>query len=152
VFGSKAKETLVEQSSADMTSAAVRAGATSTSVAEKARASTAPPTEGEQDDLFMADSRPTPDPHTVEAGGAHVEDDAHLCLYVGIPWEKEVVADRRDVDEFKEASRTIGRVLSIRVLFWLLDIFALSRGILQGLISGFACSWCSLLLIGRRLE
>jgi hypothetical protein len=25
----------------------------------------------------MADPRPTPDPQTAEAGGAHVEDDAH---------------------------------------------------------------------------
>jgi hypothetical protein len=45
-----------------------------------------------------------------------VEDDLHRCLYVGTPWEAEVVADRRDVEEFKEASRTIRRVLSVRVL------------------------------------
>jgi hypothetical protein len=45
-----------------------------------------------------------------------VEDDAHQCLYVGTPWEAEVVADRHDVDEFKEASCTIGQVLAVRVL------------------------------------
>jgi hypothetical protein len=46
-------------------------------------------------------------------------------------WEEEVVADRRDVDEFKEAWRTIGRVLLVRVLAWVLEILALGRGILQ---------------------
>jgi hypothetical protein len=80
-----------------------------------------------------------------------VEDVAHRCLYIGTPWEEEVVSDRRDVDEFKEASRTIGRVLSIRLLAFILGIFALGRGSLQGLISAFACSYCSLLLIGHML-
>jgi hypothetical protein len=32
-----------------------------------------------------------------------MEDDAHWCLYVGTPWEEEVAADRRDVDDFKES-------------------------------------------------
>jgi hypothetical protein len=36
------------------------------------------------------------------------------------PWEAEVITDRRDLDEFKEASRTIGRVLSVRALVDLL--------------------------------
>jgi hypothetical protein len=45
-----------------------------------------------------------------------MEDDLHWCLYVGIPWEAEVIADRRDVKEFTEASRTIERVLLVRVL------------------------------------
>jgi hypothetical protein len=57
-----------------------------------------------------------PDPQVVEAGGARAEDDLHQCPYVGTPWEAEVVADCRDVEEFKEASRTIGRVLSVKVL------------------------------------
>jgi hypothetical protein len=50
VFGSKAKETPVEQSptvsTADMMSATAGTGATAASVAEKAGANTAPPTEG----------------------------------------------------------------------------------------------------------
>jgi dolichyl-phosphate-mannose--protein O-mannosyl transferase len=50
-----------------------------------------------------------------------VEDEAHRCLYVDTPWEAEVIAERRDVDEFKEASRTIGRVLSVSVLAWVLN-------------------------------
>jgi hypothetical protein len=35
--------------------------------------------------------------------GTRSENDQHRCLYVGTPWEAEVVADRRDLDEFKEA-------------------------------------------------
>jgi hypothetical protein len=58
---------------------------------EMAGASTAPPARGEQDDLCMADPRPMPDPQTAEAGGARVEDDAHWCLYIGTPWEEEVM-------------------------------------------------------------
>jgi hypothetical protein len=50
----------------------------------------------------------TLDPQTAEAGGARVDDDAHRCLYVNTMCEEEVIADCCDVDEFKEASRTIG--------------------------------------------
>jgi hypothetical protein len=32
------------------------------------------------------------------------------------PWEAEVIGDRRDVDEFKEASCMIERVLVVRVV------------------------------------
>jgi hypothetical protein len=57
--------------------------------------------------------------------GSRSEDDQ--CLYVGTPWEVEVVADRRDVEEFKEASCTIGRVLLVRalvdILRFLLQVF-----------------------------
>jgi hypothetical protein len=99
----------------------------------------------------MADPRPTTDPQAVEAEGARAEDDAHWCLYVGTLWEAEVGADHRNVDEFKGASRMIGHVLSVRVLAWVLEILALGRFILQGLITVSVCSWCSLLLIGRRI-
>jgi hypothetical protein len=44
-----------------------------------------------------------------------LEDDMHQCLYVGTSWEAEVVADHRDIEEFKEALRTIRCVLSVRV-------------------------------------
>jgi hypothetical protein len=119
-FGSKTKETPVVKSTAvstvDVTSTAGGAGATAASEADKAGTSTAPTTEDEGGDLCMADQLPTPDPQAAEAGGARVEDDLHRCLYVGTPWEAEVVADRRDVEEFKEASRTVRRVLSVRVL------------------------------------
>jgi hypothetical protein len=138
-FRSKVKKKPVEQSpavsTADVTSATVGAGATATSAAGKAETSNAPATEGEQDDLCMTDPRMMPNLQASKVGGAHVEDDAHRCLYVGTPWEHEVVADHRDVDEFKEALCMIGRVLSVRVLAWVLEILALGRGILQGLIS-----------------
>jgi hypothetical protein len=99
----------------------------------------------------MADPRPMPDPQTAEAGGARVEDDAHWCLYIGTPCEEEVITDHRDVDEFKEASRMIGRVLSVRTFVWVLRTLALSHGILQGPTLSFVCYCCSHLLIGNRL-
>jgi hypothetical protein len=118
-FGSKAKEMPVAESpvvsTTDVTSVAGGTGATAASEVDKAGTSTAPATEEEGGDLYMADPRPTLDPRWL-GGGARVEDDAHRCLYVGTPWEAEVVADRRDDDEFKEASCTIERVLAIRVL------------------------------------
>jgi hypothetical protein len=33
----------------------------------------------------------------------------------GTPWENIVIADRRDVDEFKEVSCTIGRTLAVMI-------------------------------------
>jgi hypothetical protein len=54
--------------------------------------------------------------------GTRSEDDQHWCLYVVTPWEAEVVADRRDLDEFKEASHVIERMLSVRALVELLRI------------------------------
>jgi hypothetical protein len=119
-FGSKAKETLVAESptvsTADLMSAASGSRVMAASEADKAGTSTTPATEEEGGDLFMADPLPTLDPHAAEAGGTHVEDDVHRCLYVGTPWEAEVIADRRDVDEFKEASRIIELVLAVRFL------------------------------------
>jgi hypothetical protein len=64
----------------------------------------------------MTDPLPMSDPQAAKAGDARVEDDAHRCLYVGTLWEVEVVADHRDVDECKEASRTIVCLLALRVL------------------------------------
>jgi hypothetical protein len=128
-----------------VTSTTAGTGATAASAVEKAGTSTAPRAGGGgEDDLCMTNPRPTSHPQTTKAGGTHAEDDAHWCLYVGTPWEEEVVADHCDVDQFKEASCTIGRVLSVRVLASVLEILALSHDILQGLISGFACCWHSL--------
>jgi hypothetical protein len=119
-FGSKAKKTPVAESpavsTADVTSATDGTGGTAASEADKAGTSTAPSTEEEGGDLCMGDALPTSDPQEAEAGGARVEEYTHRCLCVGTPWEAEVVADCRDVEEFKEASRMIGRVLSIRIL------------------------------------
>jgi hypothetical protein len=119
-FGSKVKEMPVEQSptvsAVDVTSMAVGVGVTAASAVKKAGTGTAPPAEGEQDDLCMANPQLTPDQQTAEVGGARVEDDAHWCLYVDTPWEGEAIADCRDVDEFKEVTHTIGCVLLVRVL------------------------------------
>jgi hypothetical protein len=52
--------------------------------------------------------------------GTQSEDDQHRCLYSGTPWEAKVVADRHDLDEFKEASHAIGRVLTVWALVDLL--------------------------------
>jgi hypothetical protein len=118
-FGSKIVETPVVESPAalvaDVTSTAGRVGMTVALEADKVRTSTALATEDEGCDLCTAGLLPTPGPQAAEAGGARVEDDLHRCLYVGTPWEVEVVADRRDVEEFKEACCTIGCVLSVRV-------------------------------------
>jgi phosphohistidine phosphatase SixA len=107
VFVSKGKEALVEQSlavsMADVMSSAVRARATAASVADMA------------DNNCMADPWLTPDPQTAEAGDALTEDDVDWCLYVGTPWEEDVTADRRDIDEFKEASHMIKRTLAVMI-------------------------------------
>jgi hypothetical protein len=50
-------------------SLAVGAGATMVSVTEKVGISATPPIRGEQDDLCMADPRPTQDPQVAKAGG-----------------------------------------------------------------------------------
>lgn len=42
-----------------------------------------------------------------EVGGASAEGDNDRCLYVRTPWEDDIVANRRDVDDFKEALWTI---------------------------------------------
>jgi hypothetical protein len=71
-FGSKAKETPVGEpsvvSTADVMSTAAGTGATVAFAAENAGTSTASATKGEEDDLCMADLRPTPDPQAAEAG------------------------------------------------------------------------------------
>jgi hypothetical protein len=120
VFGRKIQETPVVESPAistvDVTSTAGGAGMTAASEVDKAGTSAPPAAEDEGGDLCIASSLPTPDPQAAGAGDAWAEDDLHQCLYVGTPWEVEVVADCHDVEEFKEASRTIGRMQSVRVL------------------------------------
>jgi hypothetical protein len=101
---------------ADVTSTAGRAGVMTASEVDKAGTSTAPATKDQGGDICMAGQLPTPDLQAAEARGACVDDDLHRCLFVGTPWEVEVVADCRDVEEFKEALRTIGHVLSVRIL------------------------------------
>jgi hypothetical protein len=52
--------------------------------------------------------------------GTRSVDDQDRCLYVSTQWEVEVVTDRRDLDDFKEAARTIGHYLLVRALVDLL--------------------------------
>jgi hypothetical protein len=115
VFGCKGKEALVEQlpvvSTVDVTS---RAGATSKSVAEKDGVSAALLVGGRQDDLYMTDSQLTLGQHVVEAGVTNVEDDNNRCLYIGTPWENDVITNRCDVDTFKEVSHVIAQTLAVR--------------------------------------
>jgi hypothetical protein len=109
-FGSKIQETPVVESPAismvDVTSTASGAATTATSEADKAGTSAPPAAEDEDGDLCTVGPLPTPDPQAFRARGAWAEDDLHRCLYVGTPWEAEVVADHRDVEEFKEVPRT----------------------------------------------
>jgi hypothetical protein len=79
--------------------------------------------------------QPALGPQAAMEEGTRSEDDQHQCLYVGTPWEAEVVADRRNVEEFKEALRTIGRMLSVRALVDPFGFLALGRSVLQGLMA-----------------
>jgi hypothetical protein len=123
-FGSKMPETPVVESPAasavDVTSAAVGAGTTALSEVDKAGTSAPPATEGEGGDLCTTGLQLALGQQAAMEEGTRSKDDQHQCLYVGTPWEAEVVADRHDAEEFKEESRTIGRVLSIRALVDLL--------------------------------
>jgi hypothetical protein len=133
-FESKGKEALVEQSPAvsttDVMSSTVGVGATAASTAEKAGTSNARTVGGGQDDLCMADAQPTLDPLDGEAGGANIRGDDRQCLYVGTLWENDVITDRRDIDEFKEASRMIGRTLVVMIRVLMLQSLSLIPAIL----------------------
>jgi hypothetical protein len=67
--------------------------------------------------------------------GTRSEDDRHWCLYVGTSWVVEVIVDRRDVVEFKEVSRMIEPLLSVRALADSLEFLALGHPVMQGLIA-----------------
>jgi hypothetical protein len=62
---------------------------------------------------------------TLEVRGTRVEGDNDRCLYVVALWQNDVIADRRDVDDFKEVSRTIKRTLSIRAWTYCCDFCGL---------------------------
>jgi hypothetical protein len=59
--------------------------------------------------------------------GMELVNNEDRCLYAGTPWEAEVVTDRRDLETFKEATRTIRTVLLVRTftapLGFLLRVF-----------------------------
>jgi hypothetical protein len=130
-FGSKIQEMPVVESpaisTAGVTSTVGRVKTTAASEADKAETSAPPTARGEGDDLCTSGPLPALDPQAAREEGARSEDDQHRCLYVGTPWEAEFVANRRDVEDFKEASHTIGRVLSVRILVKPFEFPALGR-------------------------
>jgi hypothetical protein len=81
----------------------------------------------------MTDPQPTLGQQAVEVGGANVEDDKDWCMYVGTPWENDTITDRRDVDDFKEASRTIARTLAVRTCTLILQLLSFVQSVLRGL-------------------
>jgi hypothetical protein len=108
-------------SAANVISAAGGAGATAASDVDKAGTNTPPTVECEGGDLCTTGPQLVLGPQAAMDEGTRSEDDQHRCLYVGTPWKAEVVADRRDVEEFKEASRMIEHVLSVRALVEIFD-------------------------------
>jgi hypothetical protein len=55
-----------------------------------------------------------PPPQGIIDEGMEAVNDEDLCLYAGTPWEAEDVADREDLERFREAARTIRTVLLVR--------------------------------------
>jgi hypothetical protein len=66
------------------------------------------------DDLGTSDPQPVPGPQGIINDSMESVNDEDWCLYAGTPWEVEVDTDRRDLEMFKEAARTIGTVLLVR--------------------------------------
>jgi hypothetical protein len=112
-FGHRWKEVPEEQSLAASTSEASSQALVVVAVAtlkvEKGGASTTPLVGGQQDDFCMTDPPPTLGQQVAEVGGTSVEGDDDRCLYVGTPWENDVVTDCHDANDFKEVSRTMAQ-------------------------------------------
>jgi hypothetical protein len=123
-FRRKLPKTLVVESpaasAAGVTSAAVGAGKTVVSEADRARTSVPPTAVSEGGDLCTSGPHTVLGPQSVMEEGTRSVDDQDRCVYVGTPWEAEVVTDCCDLDTFKEAARTIGSVLLVRALVDLL--------------------------------
>jgi hypothetical protein len=103
-------------SAADITNAAAGAGTTTSLEADKARTSASPTTRGEDGDRGASDPQSAPGPHGIIDEGMDSMNVEDQCLYVGTPWEEEVITDRRNLETFREAARTIGTVLLVRTL------------------------------------
>jgi hypothetical protein len=111
-FGSKVPGTPVVESlaasAADVTSTAAGAGTTAAPEVDKAGTSAPPTTGGEGGVRGTSDPQPAPGPQGIIDEGMESVNDEDRCLYAGTPWEEEVTTDRRDLETFKEAARTIG--------------------------------------------
>jgi hypothetical protein len=119
VFGSKVPETPVVESPAAsaadvMSAAAVGAGVTAASEADKVETSAPPATGGEGGDHSTSNPQEVPPPRGIIDEGMEVVNDEDQCLYADTPWEAEVVTDRQDLKTFKNATCTIGAVLLVR--------------------------------------
>jgi hypothetical protein len=97
-------------------STAAGAGATTASEADYAGTSAPPATGDEGGDRDTSDPQEAPPPCGIIDEGMEAVNNEDRCLYAGTPWEAEVVTDRRDLEMFMEAARTIGTVLLVRTL------------------------------------
>jgi hypothetical protein len=119
-FGSKVPEMPVVESpvasAADVMSTAAGAGVTAASEADKAGASALPAARGEGSDHDTSNPQEVPPPRGIIDEGMEEVNDEDRCLYVGTPWEAEVITNRRDLETFKEAACTIRTMLLVRTL------------------------------------
>jgi hypothetical protein len=97
-------------------SAAARAGAVAASEADKIGTSASPAAGGEGGDRGTTEPQEEPPSGGIFVEGIEAVNDEYHCMYVGTPWEAEVVTDHRDPEKFKEVAHTIGTVLLVRVL------------------------------------
>jgi hypothetical protein len=153
-FGSKVPETPVVDSSAasavHVTSAAVGAGATVASEADKAGTSAPPATRGEDSDRDTSSPQEAPRPQSIIDEGMEAVNDEDQCLYAGTSWEAEVVSDCRDLETFREAAHTIGTVLLVRTLA---EFLRFLFGYLNAVrFDDLCCLLCSPLLSGSKLR
>jgi hypothetical protein len=93
---------------------AVVVGTTAAAEADKASTCAVPTTRGGGDNLGTSDPRSSPGPLGIIDEGMESVDNEDRCLYAGTLWEAEVVTDRRDLETFKEAVRTIRTVMLVR--------------------------------------
>jgi hypothetical protein len=78
---------------ADCSSQASTAGGLAAPEVEKVAADNAQQAEGLQSGLCMSTSLPAQDHEVVEVGGPGNMEEDDKCLYVGTPWEDEVIAE-----------------------------------------------------------
>jgi hypothetical protein len=136
-------------STTDVMSAAVGAGATTVSEAERVGTSMPPTAGAEGGELGASGPQAAPGPQGIIEEGMKSVDNEDRCRYVGTLWEAEVVTNRRDLETFKEAAHTIGIVLLVRTC---VDFLRSCFGFLG--VVGFNCSFCLLcspLLSGPKL-
>jgi hypothetical protein len=117
VFRHKGGNALVESlpvtSAAGISSQALETAGVAASEAKKISTGGAQQVEGLQSDLCMAGLPPVQEQQAGGASRPRDEEEDDRCLYVGTPWEDDVIADRRDIDEFKAVHQTIARTLLI---------------------------------------